>query len=159
MLILSIDPGTVESGWCIYSTSGRVAQSSGIMPNNDMLTKIQHATENMLVIEWIEAMGMAVGRETFETVRWVGRFQQTWFRPSEVIFITRREVKLHLCGNMRAKDPNIRQALIDKLGPQGTKKAPGPTYGIRSHIWSALAIAVTAHETIVDKPTQRRYEL
>jgi hypothetical protein len=44
---------------------------------------------------------------------------------------------------MKAKDANIRQALIDKIGPQGTKKDPGPTYGISKDVWSALAIAVT----------------
>ena len=27
------------------------------------------------------------------------------------------------------------------------KKAPGPTYGVRSHAWAALAVAVTAMET------------
>jgi hypothetical protein len=38
----------------------------------------------------------------------------------------------------------VRQALIDRLGPQGTKKNPGPTYGMRSHLWAALAVAVYA---------------
>jgi hypothetical protein len=42
---------------------------------------------------------------------------------------------------MRAKDANIRQALIDKLGAVGTKKAPGPLYGISGHLWAALAVA------------------
>jgi len=45
---------------------------------------------------------------------------------------------------MRAKDANIRQALLDLIGPQGTKKTPGPTYGIKSHTWAALAVAVYA---------------
>jgi hypothetical protein len=60
----------------------------------------------------------------------------------ELIF--RKDIKLFLCGTMRAKDANIRQALIDKIGPQGTKKTPGPTYGIKSHTWAALAVAVFA---------------
>jgi hypothetical protein len=64
---------------------------------------------------------------------------------AELVF--RRDVKLHLCGSARAKDPNIRQALLDRFGPVGTKKAPGPLYGVKSHIWSALAVAVTASET------------
>jgi hypothetical protein len=38
----------------------------------------------------------------------------------------------------------VRQALIDRLGPQGTKKNPGPTYGMRSHLWAALAVGVYA---------------
>ena len=48
-------------------------------------------------------------------------------RPEAVIRVKRSAVKLHQCGSNRAKDANVRQALIDKMGPPGTKKAPGPT--------------------------------
>jgi hypothetical protein len=62
--------------------------------------------------------------------------------------VFRKDVKMHLCNSMRAKDANIRTALIDKLGAPGTKKMQGPTYGVTSHAWAALAVAVTAHETV-----------
>ena len=147
--IIALDPGTTETGWCVYE-DGKVTKC-GINTNQEMLRAIanfgMHPAPHLLAIEWIEAMGMAVGREVFETCRWVGRFQQACGNPDAVRFVTRREVKLHLCGNMRAKDPNIRQALLDKLGPVGTKKEPGPCFGVKSHIWSALAVAVTAAET------------
>jgi hypothetical protein len=91
---------------------------------------------------------MPVGREVFETCVWIGRFQQVWRDPEAVKLVYRRDVKLHLCGNSRAKDANIRQALIDKLGPVGTKAAPGPLYGVRSHAWAAVAVAVTAFDTL-----------
>ena len=142
--ILAIDPGTEQSGWCEYS--GKRVLASGVMPNIAMLEYVKQATCR-LAIEMIESMGMAVGQSTFETVRWIGRFQQAYFAPELVLLITRRNVKLHLCGSMQAKDPNVRQALIDKIGEKGTKTNPGPTYGISSHAWSALAIAVTAAET------------
>ena len=92
----------------------------------------------------VASYGMAVGKEVFETVRWVGRFQQAWRDPDAVRLVYRKDVKLHLCGSPRAKDTNIRQALIDLLGPRGTKKNPGPTYGVSSHAWAALGVAVTA---------------
>jgi len=60
--------------------------------------------------------------------------------------LPRRAVKLALCGDSRAKDANIRQALIDRFGGSaaiGRKTAPGPLYGISRDVWSALAIAVT----------------
>ena len=61
--------------------------------------------------------------------------------------IKRQTTKAVLCGTARAKDPNVHQALIDMYGgsmkaAKGTKKAPGPLYGVKSHIWSALAVAV-----------------
>jgi hypothetical protein len=90
----------------------------------------------------IASYGMAVGASTFETCVWIGRFIEVARVDVELIF--RKDIKLFLCGTMRAKDANIRQALIDKIGPQGTKKTPGPTYGIKSHSWAALAVAVYA---------------
>jgi len=95
--------------------------------------------------EWIECYGMAVGREVFETVFAVGTFAAA----VDVRLIPRRDVKLHLCQSPRAKDPNIRQALIDRFGPTGTKKNPGPLFGIAGHRWAALAVAVTAHDLAV----------
>ena len=48
---------------------------------------------------------------------------------------------------MRAKDSNIRQALLDLYGGDkrkaiGIKAEPGPLYGIKSHMWAALGVAV-----------------
>lgn len=146
-MILAIDPGTVESGWCVYA-SGRV-HNSGVSTNIDTLRLVQDQAPfvETLAIEMFASMGMIVGQTVFETVRWIGRFQQAWRAPDAVRLVYRQQVKLHLCGQARAKDKNVRQALIDKLGPVGTKKTPGPLYGVTSHAWSALAIAVTASET------------
>jgi hypothetical protein len=145
-MILAIDPGTHESGWCTLM-DGRVT-GSGVLPNADMLARIQSLStwdpRVVLAIEMVASYGMAVGKEVFETVRWIGRFQQVWRDPEAVRLIYRKDVKLHLCGSPRAKDANIRQALIDLIGAPGTKKQPGPTYGVKSHAWAALAVAVTA---------------
>lgn len=144
MRILAIDPGTVESGWVLL-VSGRVAQS-GVSENHGLLRQVAstHGDADVLALEMIASYGMPVGREVFETCVWIGRFVQAWRSPDSAKLVYRRDVKLHLCGSPKAKDPNIRQALIDLLGPAGTKRAPGPTYGVRSHAWAALGVAVTA---------------
>lgn len=147
--ILAIDPGPKESGWCILRADLTV-RSSGVSPNEEILDRFNHlsiAWMQILAIEMIASYGMPVGAEVFETCRWIGRFQQAWRDPDAVRLIFRKDVKMHLCGTPRAKDGNIRQALIDKLGSQGTKKSPGPLYGVKSHAWAALAVAVTAAET------------
>jgi hypothetical protein len=142
VIVLAIDPGTTGSGFVRFDGTRVIA--AGVLPNALMLDMVGWSKDDVLAIEKIEAMGMAVGAEVFETVHWSGRFHQAWRSPADVRRITRRQVKLGLCGSMRAKDPNIRAALLDMLGPQGTKKKQGPTYGVHSHAWSALAVAVIA---------------
>ena len=142
-MIFAIDPGTLQSGWVLFD--GKGVADSGVSDNYDLLRWVKAGQgADMLAIEMIANMGMAVGQSTFETVRWIGRFQQAWHDPEAVKLVYRREVKQHLCGNQQAKDPNIRRALLDLVGEPGTKKRPGPTYGVTSHAWSALAVAVTA---------------
>jgi hypothetical protein len=94
------------------------------------------------VIEMIASYGMPVGAEVFETCVYIGRLMEA-FGPDRCDRLTRIEVKSHVCHSARAKDGNIRQALIDRLGPPGTKRAPGGTYGISGDVWAALAVAVT----------------
>ncbi len=101
-----------------------------------------------MTFESIESYGMAVGREVFETVWWTGRFfEAVARRGANASRLPRKAVKLHLCGSVRAPDSNIRIALLDRFGgtelAKGTKKAPGPLFGIKSHEWAALALAVT----------------
>jgi hypothetical protein len=155
--ILAIDPGTTESGWVLYEVcstlnlAGRVLDS-GVCKNHMMLDMVWNwQYQDALAIEMIASYGMPVGREVFETCVWIGRFVQAWYQPSAVKLVYRKDVKLHLCGSPRAKDPNVRQALIDRFPatgggkvPQiGTKGRPGPLYGVSSHAWPALGVAVT----------------
>lgn len=148
--LLAIDPGTTHSGFVVMR-DGQV-EASGVLPNEDVLANLRYewATADVIAVEMIASYGMAVGREVFETCLWIGRFMQ-WAGPARVRLIYRKDVKLHLCGSPRAKDPNVRQALIDRWGGKaeavGTVKKPGPLYGVKSHAWSALAVAVTALET------------
>lgn len=109
--------------------------------------------EDLVCIEMVACYGMAVGAETFNTCLWIGRFVERWNYLNGVTpkLIYRRDIKLHHCGTAKAKDSNIRQALIDKYGPPGNKKAPGGTYGISKHMWAALAVAAYVHETEQEK--------
>jgi hypothetical protein len=165
--ILAIDPGTRETGFVLFD--GKRVAYSGVKPNDEVLRMLAgwRDTSTRLATEIFQSMGMAVGQEVFETCIWIGRFVQAWHTPADVMRIKRTQVKLHLCGNARAKDPNIRQALLDAVGPPGNKHDPGPTFGVKSHAWSALGVAVTAqallgvglHGTMFhEKPAQQSAE-
>lgn len=142
MNVLALDPGTTQTGWVFYS-GGKVVWS-GIDDNPKVLDMVARSPADSLAIEMIASYGMPVGREVFETCVWIGRFQQAWRVPGAGRLVYRKDVKIELCGTSKAKDANIRAALIDRVGPQGTKADPGPTYGVKSHVWAALGVAVTA---------------
>lgn len=150
-LYLAIDPGTTKSGWVLFD--GKRVLDSGIQENSLVLERIKATSgyakaglipDHLLAVERFEARGMPISEDSIETIIWTGRFVQAWHTPSEVIVVKRSKVKLHLCGTSKAKDPNVRQAVLDRVGSPGVKKNPGPTYGVTSHAWAALAVAVTA---------------
>jgi hypothetical protein len=151
--ILAIDPGPTMSAWVEYRRGLPVA--FGKEANPAVLLVIGRSDSRRFAIESVASYGMAVGAEVFETCVWSGRFIQQWAifgDHSRPIRVYRKDVTLHLCGSARAKDKNVRQALIDRYGPGkdkaiGRKASPGPLYGISADVWAALAVAVTADET------------
>jgi hypothetical protein len=150
--ILAIDSGPEMSAWIIYQ-DGKILDH-GYVSNPEMKNILKTKDYDICALEMIASYGMAVGKSVFETCVWIGRFMENSIRPCLRLF--RKDIKLFLCGSMRAKDGNIRQALIDLLGEQGTKKNKGNTYGISSHKWAALAVAVYAAAVINQpKPNNR----
>lgn len=150
-MILAIDPGPLESTFLYWDE--RVVEK-GTLANNlffDELRDHNKKLPQLVAIESVACYGMPVGREVFETCYVIGRIVEIFdfFDMTDVVLIERPKIKLHLCGSPRAKDSNIRQALLDRVGPQGRKASPGPTYGLSRHDWSALAIAIYAHDVLL----------
>lgn len=153
MKILGIDPGNTHSAWVVYDTEAGRPEAKGYDHNSELVLRLEAGDirADMLVIEMIACYGMPVGREVFETCTWIGRFEWAARRSYGITHrLYRTEIKTHLCGTPRAKDPNVAQALKDRFGGsscKGTKKAPGPLYGFAGDMWAALAVAVTWAET------------
>lgn len=149
-MIIAIDPGTTQTGWAIMNKKSVVQH--GVTDNDEMLRLLVNDFKhiNTLAYEMIACYGMAVGREVFDTCVWIGRFIEAFGAPrAEPVF--RRDVCMHLCGTPRAKDPNIRRAILDmyeptgggKIAQVGTKNQPGPLFGVNSHIWPAIGVGLT----------------
>lgn len=149
--IIAIDPGNVESALIVWS--GECIDVMRYGPNEDILDLLRKWRTGPrivpLVIEQIASYGMAVGETTFETVFWSGRFAEA-YGMDRVHRMKRLAVKLHLCHDSRAKDQNIRQAIIDRFGGKdraiGKKATPGPLLGVSGDLWAALAVALTWHD-------------
>ena len=149
-LTLGIDPGDKKSAYCLLN--GGLPHHFDVVDNYTLLDRLENyklGQDCNIAIEMIASYGMPVGREVFETCLWIGRF---WERcDGDVEFVYRKDVKMFLCHSMKAKDANVRQAIIDRFEPIGggkipqigTKSKPGPLYGVRSDIWSALGVAMT----------------
>lgn len=154
--VLAIDPGCEQSAWVLYNPDTGLPVNWQKDANENVINLVGNAavrSDYTLAVESIASYGMAVGAEVFETCVWVGRFIERWLANGgqEPRRVYRREVKLHLCGTQRAKDTNIRQAIIDRYGPGkekavGLKATPGPLYGMKADCWQALGVALTATE-------------
>lgn len=151
--IVAIDPGPINSAMVVLFQNN-IKRS--IIVKNELLLEWLRGQKNSLyyplAIEMIASFGMPVGAEVFETCLWIGRFIEGWGGEYKKIY--RKEVKLELCGTTKAKDPNIRQAIIDLFGPGkekaiGKKKTPGPLYGLKADMWAALAVAITYKNKIM----------
>jgi hypothetical protein len=155
--LYAIDPGTEQSA---IVAIGKFAPPHGrIVANADLLAELRdrgHVSPGHLVIEQVESFGMPVGKEVFETVFWSGRFAEAWSdRGRPFSRIGRKAVKLALCGTVKANDPHIRQALIDRYGGPSCVKRGGSLAGIKSHLWAALAVAVAYQEIASHAPDRR----
>jgi len=181
MRILAIDPGPTQSGVVVYGEGGVIYAKQ--RDNEIFVAELraekwgpeiwgEMVEIDLLAIEWIENYGYAVGRDVFQTVYWIGRFAEAWWATSSCLLIPRRDVKIALCGKSTYRDPvtgsmkgiqdkHIRRAIINRFPARGggktpavgTKAKPGPLYGMKSHLWSALAVALTAEQMALCEPT------
>lgn len=144
MIVLALDPGPVQSGFAVFN--GAWVLRSGVMPNCDLLKIVADDRSDVLAIEKIVSYGNIVNNDTFDTCEWIGRYQQAWACPDEVMKIKRLQVKQALGLKGSAKDKDVNAALVAALGGKGTKKDPGPTFGVAGHAWAALGVAYAAHK-------------
>jgi len=150
-VIYGVDPGPAETGWVLWD--GKRVIDKGITPNDQFLERLRGQTDPdtpciPLYIEMIASFGMVLGKESFRTILWIGRFIEVWDilgLPWHLCY--RIQIKTHHCHSAKATDANVSQAIRDKYGGKGTRKQPGPFFGVKSHIWSAVAIATYAAET------------
>lgn len=157
MAFIGIDPGNIESAYVVVADDLSEVLEKGKVENHELmnlLTRFKLTYDiRYVAIEMIASYGMAVGASVFDTCVWIGRFKEHCLKLLwEVEFVYREEEKMLLCNSMRAKDSNIRQALVDRFAPntpnkgKGYKSNPGFFYGFKSDIYAALAVACVFYE-------------
>ena len=105
-----------------------------------------------LVMEMVSNYSQTVGRSVFETCMWSGRFIElfqcgqylrTGVDKMNYTLITRTQSRSNITGTSRCGDAQVNRALLDRVGEKGTKKYPGPMYGMKSDLYAALAVGLT----------------
>ena len=158
--ILAVDPGNTQSGFALLKMPDFELLDFGKVDNITLLEKLIYLAgeADSFAVEMVASYGMPVGKDVFETCVWIGRFieQLNGILPHN--FVYRKDEKICLCGSMKAKDSNIRQALINRYAKfdfkngKGVKKNPDTFYGVSKDAWQAIAVGVTYYENSVNCP-------
>lgn len=150
MRLLAIDPGNEMSAYCLMDKDYKIIDA-GKVENSALIDYIylRGKTIDHIAVEMIASYGMPVGAEVFDTCVMIGMIERTADQKEvEHSRVFRAEEKLCICKNSRAKDSNIRAALIDRFAKHdkargtGTKKEPDWFYGISKDMWAAYAVGV-----------------
>jgi hypothetical protein len=157
--ILAIDPGNFKSAYVVWNPEKQEISYKAIVENDYMITLIKrnHAAFDMILIEMIASYGMPVGKEIFDTCRFIGELEaycKVFDARYQLAY--RKDVKLHHCGTLQSNDSSIIKALTTKYGEKGKKDKQGLTYGLAADMWQAFAIATyyTEQQDIIKKLKQ-----
>lgn len=141
-IILAIDPGNAQSG--VVKFDGSRVLYAGVIENPDVLRIIADDRSDVLALELFVATNQRLGNESIETIHWGGRFHQASGDPDSVVLVPRSQVKKAVGVSHHGGDKEVNAALVRLVGEKGTKAAPGPCYGVKSHAWAALGVAYAA---------------
>ena len=150
LIVLGIAPGPTNCGAVLYEAEARrVHFAWKSLTVAEALAAIE-CRPQLVAIERVQSYGIA-GASLLRTAEVGGMLHHCASREGVgVVWLYRREVLrgLDVTGKGN-RDSLVRQRLIemhggDRASAVGTKKAPGPLYGVASHAWQALAVAVVA---------------
>jgi len=170
--VIAIDPGPTESAVVLWD--GEKIISSCDMPNENIVEALAEwdeaipewdterplDTDYVCAIEQLRGFGVLASDAIFDTCWWSGRFAQA-FGMKRTHMIPRKKAAAHICGTGGiSKDQFVREAIIQRFGGKekavGSKKSPGILYGISSHKWAALCIALYYWDVV---RTQKQKEI
>jgi len=154
MKVLAIDPGSSKSAYVVYDIENKSLVTFGIDENEVLIKRVKklHSFVPFMLVEQVKNYGMLIGDTLLMTVFWSGRFVESWGGDAFSL-IPRKTIVTSLCGNARAKDKNVRRAILDRFSTAsrggfgkepalGNKSHPGPIYGVSKDVFSALALAL-----------------
>lgn len=148
--VFGIDPGTVQSAYVVWDGQAKEILEKATLPNDEFMDRFhRYPYLHPVGLEMVQNYGTPMGNDLIETIVFTG--QIIWeckLKGAQLVKLRRPKIKVAICNDSKAKDGWIRQALIDRIGPVGTKLNPGPTYGVVAHEWQCLAAAVVCWDML-----------
>lgn len=171
--ILGIDPGSKQTGLCVFRPTSFNVEDPCVLPNEEVLKyltyKIGNPKAGKVMIRWvvqemISSYGFSVGQSVFDTIRWNGRFTQHLCELAEnnpenrlsVVGVPRFRIKQVLCGpGGKRDDASVVAALkrrfyryhrVPEEFHQPGRRGCGPLKDVKQDAWQALAAAVAFAE-------------
>lgn len=154
--VIGLDPGPRETGWIIIDRKTKLPLRSEPLDKTgfghednfvvrDTLRFLQDK-EHYVAYEDIKNYGRIVGDDVFKTCEWIGVFREVCAHR-HITGVPKKTYVTHFCGLATSGDSALKQAIYDVHGGSrktavGTKKSPGPLYGLTHHVWNAYAVAV-----------------
>lgn len=160
MIIIGIDPNPEKSAYVVWDSKLETILEMDILENylilnNEIIKASMFNGPRLLAIEVPLIFGGKVWQQVIDTAFIAGLIAGRSNLPFRMI--APNEWKLHIAGKRGANDQLIKQALMSRFGPKGTKKSPGKLYGLKSHLWDAFGVAVCAGDTIKTESVSYQY--
>ena len=156
--MLAIDPGPERSALVEFDADRFRYVRAAYAVNERIRFAVFKSRADRALIEYtppytqrVKGTGHAyVPKEILQTAFESGRMVEAWEQshgPGDWGLINRTTIRRWLLGHTQGGDPEIRAAICDRFGvtaktAKGTKKEPGPLYGIKGDLWAALAVAI-----------------
>ena len=155
-MILAVDPGNLESGYCVFNELDETFTDFGKVGNEkicDIIDKYRPICQHFVLENMANFGGSSPGRDVLDTCIWIGIFSERWGR-AKTEFVFRKTVVTHHTNNPKGGDSDIRRALIERYGDptRGKKKQKGnKMQDVVKDVLSALAIAVYVSDMLCNR--------
>jgi Holliday junction resolvasome RuvABC endonuclease subunit len=150
-MILGIDPGTTETGYCLVSKATFLPLEAGKVSNDQLFESLPGLLSRVkeVTIEGIQSYGQAFGRTVIDTCYIIGRIQQVCIDHQVWCHVyPRPEYARAICGTVRTNDAILRRALITRFGED---KKGGPLYLLKGATDKRSAFAVAVYHLDVGR--------
>ncbi len=159
MKILAIDPGNIETGFCVWNSKTEKMVTKDYINNKLFLQNLDNKITTDwgvedVIIEMFSSYGGSFGQTSIDSCVFIGMLKEKLEWDHKVVLVFRQTIKMHHCKTLRGvNDGAVNCILREKYGEDNTKKKPNEVYWnkevekfggrkwMNGDIWSSMAIA------------------